>query len=94
MAVLLRGFEASSLIIQRVGFRFHAHLLKINSRQPRKLRETLGSRKDRHTNQLQVREAENGKSSRFGLSEYTGSDKHFKRLGLSESTRVKSDFGC
>ena len=37
MAVLLRGFEASSLIIQRVGLSLHAHLLKTSSRHPMEL---------------------------------------------------------
>ena len=54
------GFEVSSLTIQRVGLRFHAHLLKISSRPAKKLKKTLGSRKNRRSNQLQVRKAETG----------------------------------
>ena len=48
------------MTIQRVGLRFHAHLLKISSRPAKKLRKTLGSRKNRRSNQLQVRKAETG----------------------------------
>ena len=40
MTVPLRGFEANSLIIQRVGLRFHAHLLKTSSRHAIELKKT------------------------------------------------------
>ena len=82
----------SSLIIQRVGLRFHAHLLKTSSRQPNKLRKHLEAEK------IDVRinpKSENRKQKRFsgvGLSESIGSDKHSKEAGLSDPIEFTSDF--
>ena len=82
----------SSLIIQRVGLRFHAHLLKTSSRQPNKLRKHLEAEK------IDVRinpKSENRKQKRFsgvGLFEHLGSDKHTQEAGLTDALYCLSDY--
>ena len=82
----------SSLIIQRVGLRFLAHLLNINSRQPRKLRKTLGSRKDRRSNQPKSENRKQKMFSGVGLFEHLGLDKHTQEAGLTDALYCLSDY--
>ena len=75
----------SSLIIQRVGLRFLAHLLKINSRHSMEL--TKAERID-----TWVRNQEQENFSRVGLSESHRSDKHTEAAGLSDASKYLVGF--
>ena len=87
------GFEVSSLTILWVGLSFHAHLLKIRSRQAMKLRKTLGRRKNWRTIQIQVRKKNRKNTVCSDNPTPLWSDYPTSALGLSDVEECASDYG-